>query len=82
MQKRQRIEFLEKLLETIREIGNCVVANKSTKFKVSLLSISNNLIKIKLANIMAEKGLLGYQQKLGKILWNKFNKNCKDDFKV
>ena len=31
---------------------------------------------------MAEKGLLGYQQKLGKILWNKFNKNCKDDFKV
>ena len=65
----------------IKEIGNCVVANKSTKFKASLLNISNNLIKIKLANI-TEKGLLWYQQKLGKILWNKFNKNCKGDFKV
>ena len=41
----------------IREIGNCMVANKSTNFKASLLNISNNLIKIKLANI-TEKGLL------------------------
>ena len=50
--------------------------------KIFLLSINKNLIKIKLENIMEEKGLLQYQQKISKVLRNKFNKNYKDDFKA